>query len=96
MAKGKLGPATVFARSAPRKKWRRLVQTQTKSRAYREGRGSPNDQLPPTDKQIRAIARLCNANHIREPLEEYLATRAEARSLQYKLLQSLWGATQGE
>ncbi len=46
---------------------------------------------PPTGEQCRAVAKLCIALHIREPLEERLASRLEARNLQYRLLAQLRG-----
>jgi len=41
--------------------------------------------LPPTPKQVRAIAKLCQQQGITEPLEEKMANRREARDLIYAL-----------
>lgn len=46
---------------------------------------SPTLQSPPTDRQIRAITKLCMALRIKEPLEEQVSTRREARNLIYEL-----------
>ena len=42
--------------------------------------------LPPTARQCRRIALFCLAMGIREPLEEKVANRREARNLIYDLL----------
>lgn len=39
----------------------------------------------PTPTQVRAIVKLCLIRGIREPLEEIVNSRAEARSLIYRL-----------
>jgi len=44
--------------------------------------------LPPTDRQTRAITMLYIQLGIREPLEERPCNRLEARSLQYELMQA--------
>lgn len=41
--------------------------------------------LPPTEKQCVAIARLCIAHRINEPLESTVKTRYEARRVIYDL-----------
>ncbi len=45
--------------------------------------------LPPTAKQCRRIALFCRALGIREPLEEQVVNRHEARNLIYDLLWQL-------
>lgn len=45
--------------------------------------------LPPTIQQTTAIARLCLANRIYEPLEETVSTRWEARCMIYDLRNKL-------
>ena len=42
-------------------------------------------QLPPTDRQVRAITRLAAQLGITEPIEEKPTTRWEARQLLYEL-----------
>ena len=42
-------------------------------------------QQPPTDTQVRAIAKLCTIRGIYDPLEETVRTRNEAQSLIYHL-----------
>lgn len=44
---------------------------------------------PATDKDRRAITRLCMAAGIQQPLEEGPMTKRQARSLRYYLLQEL-------
>ena len=46
---------------------------------------------PPTPAQIRAITRMCIYLRIREPLEERVSTRKEARDLIYELRARLNG-----
>lgn len=41
--------------------------------------------LPPTDKQVRAITKLCIKLGIKEPLEETSSNRVEARRLIWDL-----------
>lgn len=43
----------------------------------------------PSIQQIRAIARLCHALKIKEPLEEQVKTKKEAQEVQYRLLSQL-------
>jgi len=45
--------------------------------------------LPPTDKQLRYIAILCNKAGIKEPLEEQVKTRGEAGRLISELKEEL-------
>ena len=47
----------------------------------------PNSSLnnSPTSKQIRAITKLCLIHNIKEPLEEKVSNRREARDLIYEL-----------
>ena len=47
--------------------------------------------LPPTAPQTTAIARLCIASGIREPLEDTISTRWEARRMIYDLRNKLGG-----
>jgi len=42
--------------------------------------------LPPTAESVRAITRMAMALGIREPIEEGISNRREARKLQYELL----------
>jgi hypothetical protein len=46
-------------------------------------------ELPATPRQCRAIAKLAKSLGIREPIEERLANRREARAIQYNLLKQL-------
>jgi len=46
---------------------------------------SSSMNLPPTPRQIRAIAKLCQQHGITEPLEERVSNRREARDLIYGL-----------
>lgn len=48
-------------------------------------------ELPPTIPQVRAIAKLCVILKIREPLEEGVSNRMEARNLMYDLRSKLRG-----
>ncbi len=45
--------------------------------------------LPPTARQCHRIAVWCRALGIREPLEEQVNTRAEARDTMYRLMREL-------
>ena len=42
-------------------------------------------ELPPTDRQVRAITKMCITLKISEPLEESVSNRMEARNLMYQL-----------
>ncbi len=44
---------------------------------------------PATGQQVRAITRLCIRLKIREPLEELVSNRAEARRIMYGMLTNI-------
>ena len=50
-------------------------------------RHSNSWSLPPTGKQTTSIARLCMQLRIKEPLEETVSNRWEARRVLYDLIQ---------
>lgn len=47
--------------------------------------------LPPTPRQVRAIARLCIILNIKEAIEEKVRNRMEARNALYELRAALQG-----
>jgi len=48
---------------------------------------------PPTEREIKCITRLCMQLHIKEPLEESVRNKLEARQLRYQLLGALHAAS---